>query len=203
MNPCPCHLILWKGAFLALVCTGSWKKRQIQGFNSPFKIKFQELFAFLHESHFGKNSFNYMEVIKSIPLQAMTTKMLFWLLLTVNAWNIIWDEFLQGFNSPDKSKLQEYSRSFPELMYLFIRVDLIDANRKNFSIPGYMRACINTCNMAENLAQQNGEWGNANMTILGTSLSAISSDHVWQILNSQDTFIKPLGDSRIEYILRC
>ena len=56
---------------------------------------------------------------------------------------------VQGFYSPDKFKLKEYSRSFPGLIYFFSRIDLNDSTCKL----KYTRVNLGiSCNMAENLA---------------------------------------------------
>ena len=92
--------------------------------------------------------------------------------------NLGWN--VQGFYSPDKFKTAGAFKVF-FWTYLFLsRIDLNHTNMKNFSRPGYMKACIHTYNMAENLAlQRNSEWGNPHTALSSVILVSMQNEWLW------------------------
>ena len=115
-----------------------------QGFSSSVKIKSQEcsrnfrkaIYFFLGVPF--RTKLVYMGFKKCIQSYAVTTKILSTLIIaniTCPSHNLRWT--VHDFDSPDKPKLQTYSRTFSGHMHLFLRIYFNHANMKNsFNTPG-------------------------------------------------------------------
>ena len=160
-----------------------WIKLLGQGFYNSVKIKFQEYsWSFPGELLFFLPRVTFGTKLVYIGLQkCRETKILSSLIIaTAHDWNTICYEMYRISTTQTNPNCISIQEIFLDL--LFSRIDLNNANMKIW----YTLWGINTCNMTENLASNKMENGdNTTMTIPGTSLTAISSNVVWQILNSR------------------